>query len=414
MNERGPYDVIVIGGGASGMMAASVASSRGKKVLLLEKNKNLGEKLKISPGGRCNITNAEEDERKLLKKYGKSEQLLYSSFSQFGVKETFSFFDERNLPLVVEANKRAFPATQKASDVFRVLEKCLTEGNVTVKSLSPVSKIETNGGRITNVIAGGESYSATSYILATGGFSHPETGSTGDGFVWLRDLGHTVVDPSPNIVPLKTKETWSHTLAGTSLTGMKITYFINGKKSFAEKGNVLFTHFGLSGPLVLNASGRVADLLQEGDVTAKIDCHPELEDHELEAKILSVFDAEKNKSLKNAFKLIAPLGTSSALLTLLPDIDPEKKVHSITKDERKQIGKLLKALPLTITGLMGFDRAVVADGGVVLEEMNMKTMRSLRTQNLFVTGDLLHINRPSGGYSLQLCWTTGYVAGTNA
>ncbi len=414
MSENTEYDVIVIGGGASGMMAACVASLNGKKVLLLEKNKNLGEKLKISGGGRCNITNAEEDVRKLLKKYGKSEQLLYSSFSQFGVKETFEFFEKRKLSLVVEANKRTFPATQKASDVFKVLEKCLKEGSVTVKSLSPVSKIETKGGRITSVITGRESYSADSYILATGGLSHPETGSTGDGFKWLSELGHTVVKPSPNIVPLKTKEVWSHELAGTSLRDMKITYLINGKKAFAEKGNVLFTHFGLSGPLILNASGRIADLLQEGDVTAKIDCFPSLDEGELEAKILSVFDTEKNRAFKNAFKSIAPTGMCAVLLTLLPRIDPEKKVHSVTKEERKEIVKLLKALPLTITGLMGFDRAVVADGGVVLEEIDTKTMQSLLIKNLFITGDILHINRPSGGYSLQLCWTTGYVAGTNA
>ncbi len=414
MNKNATYDVIVIGGGASGMMAAAVATLNGKKVLLLEKNKNLGEKLKISGGGRCNITNAEDDIRKLLKKYGKSEQLLYSSFSQFGVKETFKFFEERNLPLIVEANKRAFPRTQKASDVFQVLEKCLKDGNVVVKSLSPVSSIESKDGRITQVVAGGESYSADSYIFATGGFSHPETGSTGDGFEWLRDLGHTVVDPSPNIVPIKTKEKWGHTLAGTSLKDMKMTFFINEKKSFAIKGNVLFTHFGLSGPLILNASGRIADLLQEGDVTLKIDCYPNLDEGELEAKILSVFDTEKNRAFKNAFKTIAPIGMSAALLLCLPKIDPEKKVHSITKDERKEIVRLLKALPLTITGLMGFDRAVVADGGVILEEIDTKTMQSKIVSNLFITGDLLHINRPSGGYSLQLCWTTGYVAGVNA
>ncbi len=414
MTKGAPYDVIVIGGGASGMMAACAASLNGKKVLLLEKNKQLGEKLKISGGGRCNITNAEEETQKLLKKYGKAEQQLYSIYSRFGVKDTFSFFEERNLPLVVEANKRAFPSTQKASDVFRVLEKCLAENKVTVLSQSPVTSIETNDGRITSVIAGGKSYTASSYILATGGLSHPETGSTGDGFTWLKELGHTIVEPSPNIVPLKTKEVWSHVLAGTSLSGMKTTFLVNAKKAFALKGNLLFTHFGLSGPLILNASGRVADLLQEGDVTAKIDCFPELQDHELEAKVLSIFDTEKNRMFKNVFKMITPPGMHSAILTLLPAIDQDKKVHSITKEERKQICMLLKALPLTITGLMGFDRAVVADGGVVLEEIDMKTMQSLIVRNLFITGDLLHINRPSGGYSLQLCWTTGYVAGMSA
>ncbi len=414
MKQSEQYDVIVIGGGASGMMAACIASLNNKRVLLLEKNKFLGEKLKISGGGRCNITNAEDDEHKLLKKYGDSEQMLYSAFAQFGMKDTFSFFESRKLPLVIEANKRAFPSTQNAHDVFKVLENSLISTNVTIISNSPVSLIKTENASVTEVIAGGISYKAQSYILSTGGMSHPETGSTGDGFKWLTELGHTVVKPSPNIVPLKTKEKWGHTLAGTSLSGIKITFLINRVKSFVLKGNLLFTHFGISGPLILNASGRVADLLHEGDVTAKIDCFPHLEDHELESKVLSIFDAEKNKMFKNVFKSIAPPGTHTALLACLPAIDHDKKVHSITKEERKQICILLKALPLTITGLMGFDRAVVADGGVVLEEINMKTMQSLIVNNLFITGDLLHINRPSGGYSLQLCWTTGYIAGKHA
>jgi predicted Rossmann fold flavoprotein len=414
MNKGTSYDVIVIGGGASGLMAAAVASSLGKRVLLLEKNKSLGEKLKISGGGRCNITNAEEDQRKLLKKYGKAEKFLYSPFSKFGVKETFSFFEGRGLPLVIEANKRVFPASQKAIDVVRVLEKSLREGNVTIKNFVPVSSIKCKGDCIVGVESKGVIYTASSYIVATGGVSHPETGSTGDGFKWLEDLGHKVIAPSPNIVPIATKESWGHALAGKSLSTMKITFLVNGKKAFSEKGGLLFTHFGLSGPLILNSSGRVADLLQEGSVTASIDCFPELDEKALETMILSTFDTEKNKMFKNVFKQISPPGIHTALLKLLPNIDGDKKVHSITKEERRQVCLLLKNLPLTVTGLMGFDRAVVADGGVSLSEIDTKTMRSLFIKNLFITGDLLHINRPSGGYSLQLCWTTGFVAGTNA
>lgn len=406
------YDVIVIGGGASGLMAAAVAAERGQRVLLLEKNRELGNKVRISGGGRCNITNAEMDVRTLLKKYGEAEQALYAAFARFGVPETFAFFEERQLPLVVEENLRAFPKSQKAPDVVRVFEKALKTAGVVVKTAAAVTKVMVRDGTITSVTAGGVEYTARSYVLATGGVSHPETGSTGDGFAWLSDLGHTVSPPSPTIVPLATSEGWSHALSGKSLRG-KVTFLVDEKKAFAETGNILFTHFGISGPTVLNASPRVADLLWKGSVTAKLDCFPDLDEAALAAEMLALFTTEKNKTLKNALKTLLP-GVYSALLSALPTIDPEKKVHSVTKEERRFLCRSLKALPLTITGLMGFDRAVVADGGVHLGEVDTKTMRSRKIGNLFITGDLLHIRRPSGGYSLQLCWTTGYIAGMNA
>ncbi len=415
MQNQDSYDVIVIGGGASGMMAAGRAAEGGKKILLLEKNKKLGEKLKISGGGRCNITNAEYDTRELLKHYGKTEQFLYSAFSQFGVKDTFSFFEKKGLPLVVQARKRAFPHTEKAFDVFATLEKYIRAGKVTVLNESPVTKINIAGKKIISVLCGKKEYKADSYILATGGVSHPETGSTGDGFDWLKDLGHSISDPTPTIVPLAVSDKWIKELAGVSLSFMKITFFMEGAKQFSKKGKVLFTHFGLSGPLILNSASQVADLLHSGSVTATIDAFPDTDLGALEKKIISVFDKNKNKMLKNVFGDIAPHGTTLAILSLLKDqINPDTKVHSVTKEQRKIIVNLLKALPVTITGLMGYDRAVVADGGVALSEIDTKTMRSKKIKNLFITGDLLHINRPSGGYSLQLCWTTGYVAGSNA
>lgn len=408
------YDVIVIGGGASGMMAAGRAAELGKKVLLLEKNKNLGEKLKITGGGRCNITNAEEDEHVLLSHYGQSKNFLYSPFSQFGMKDTFSFFEGKNLPIVVQARKRAFPKTEKAWDVFKVLEKYLIKGKVDILSNAKVTKIVGKAGKIEKVLASNKEFTANSYILATGGISHPETGSTGDGFKWLRDLGHKVEDPTPTIVPLAVADAWVKELSGTSLSFMKITFFTNGKKSLALKGKVLFTHFGLSGPLILNAAGKVADMLHDGVVTATIDAYPDTDIGTLDKKITKVFDANKNKIFKTAFKEIAPEGTVFALLPMLKNIPQDMKVHSITREQRREIVDLLKALPVTITGLMGYDRAVVADGGLSLKEIDTKAMRSTLYRNLYVTGDLLHISRPSGGYSLQLCWTTGYVAGSNA
>ncbi len=409
------FDVIVVGGGSSGLMAAGCAAARGRKVLLLEKNKKLGEKLKISGGGRCNITNAEFDERALLKNYGKAEQFLYSIFSQFGVKDTFSFFESKGLPLVVQARKRAFPQTERALDVYLALEKYIRAGKVQVKTSSPVTRVAAESAKIMNVFCGQQEYKAKSFIFATGGVSHPETGSTGDGFPWLAQLGHTVLKPTPTIVPLAVREVWVKELAGVSLSFMKITFFVNGVKKFAETGKILFTHFGVSGPLILNVAHKVSDLLHDGIVTASIDAFPDTNLGSLEHRIIAVFDKNKNKMLKNIFLDIAPEGTSQSILSLLKEsVDGDTKVHSVTKEQRKSIVHLLKALPITITGLMGYDRAVIADGGVPLAEIDMRTMRSKKVENLFIVGDLLHINRPSGGYSLQLCWTTGYVAGSYA
>ncbi len=405
-------DVIVIGGGASGLMAATVAAERGQRVLLLEKNRELGKKVRISGGGRCNITNAEMDVRMLLKKYGEAEQALYAAFARFGVPETFEFFTSRDLPLTVEVNKRAFPETERAADVVRVFEQALAAAQVEVKTGVAVTKVRSENGRVSGVVADNVVYRARSYVLATGGVSHPETGSTGDGFAWLAAMGHTVAAPSPTIVPLATSEAWSHTLAGKSVRA-KVTFYSEEKKAFAETGNILFTHFGISGPTVLNAAARVADLLWKGSVIARLDCFPELDEGALDRELVARFDAEKNKVLRNVLRGLLP-GVATGVLAALPTIDPEKKVHSVTKEERRFLVRSLKALPLTVTGLMGFDRAVVADGGVLLAEVDTKTMRSRLMDNLYITGDLLHIRRPSGGFSLQLCWTTGYLAGMSA
>lgn len=408
------YDVIVIGGGASGMMAAGHAAKKGKNVLIIEKNKNLGEKLKITGGGRCNITNAEENIRVFMKNYGKAEQFLYSPFSIFGVPETVSFFESIGIPIVVQARNRAFPKTEKALDVYKALEKFINRDNIKVLKNTSVKSIEKDRELIKQVNTNNGTYKADQYILATGGMSHPETGSTGDGFKWLKELGHNVVEPTPTIVPLAIKESWVHELAGVSLSFMKITFFVDNKKAFSKTGKILFTHFGLSGPLILNSAADVKDLLHTGFVTAHIDTYPDTDHKMLEQKIISVFDNNKNKDIKNILDEIVPHGMQNIFFKIIPAIEPNTKVHSISKEQRKELVSILKALPITITGLMGYDRAVVADGGVSLTEIDMKTFKSKVIKNLSITGDLLHINRPSGGFSLQLCWTSGYIAGTNA
>ncbi|MCB9818685.1 aminoacetone oxidase family FAD-binding enzyme [Candidatus Nomurabacteria bacterium] len=414
MDNTHHFDVIVIGGGAAGLMAAGRAAERGRKVLLFEKNKKVGKKLSISGGGRCNITNAEEDLKVLLSNYGSSEQFLYSAFSEFGVKETFKFFESRKLPLKVEERKRVFPKSEKAPDVVSTLTEYVANENVDLRLGTPVRQILVADGLIKSVVASGGEYTADSYIFASGGVSHPETGSTGDGFAWLRELGHTVKEPTPTIVPLKARDAWIRTLMGKTLTATKITFYQGNKKCFASSGDILLTHFGLSGPTILNSAGAVSDLLHTGPVTARIDLFPKLDVGESDKMLVDYFEDYKNKLLKNVIRELLPPGTADGLLALVPSIDPEKKVHSITREERRSLIDTFKTLPVNISGLMGYDKAVVADGGVPLTEMDMRTFRSLRSPNIFIVGDLLNIKRPSGGFSLQLCWTTGYIAGNHA
>lgn len=414
MNQSEQFDVVVIGGGASGMMSAIVAAQNGKRVVLLEKNKSLGKKLDITGGGRCNITNAEFDTKKLLTVYGDAAPFLYSPFSQFSVQDTFDFFESRGMPLVVQALKRAFPKSEKATDVTNLLKKELEKLGVDIRTQTSAKRLLHDGKTIIGIETTKGTFIGASYILATGGLSHPETGATGDGFAFLKELGHAVKDPTPSIVPLAVPEQWVHKLAGITASDAKVTFFLDGKKQFSKTGKILFTHFGLSGPTILNSAGKVSDLLHAGAVTAFIDICPGEDVGTFDARVVELFDANKNKNLQTVFKDLVPTGMAAALELHFPDIDFTKKVHSVTKDERKLIIKLLKALPVTITGLMGFDRAVVADGGIHLSEVDTKTMRSKKISNLYITGDLLDINRPSGGYGLQLCWTTGYVAGKSA
>lgn len=409
------YDVIVIGGGASGLMAAGVAASRGARILLLEKSHTLGIKLAHTGGGRCNITNALFNTRAILAHYGSAEQYLYSAFAQFDVQSTFDFFAERGLPLVIEERGRAFPETQHAGDVVRVLTEYCHEGHVTIRTHSGVTRILTNNKKVLGVeTSHGVTEYAPSIILATGGLSHKEMGATGDGFTFLRELGHAVEPPTPTLVPLAVAEPWVKVLSGSSLSHAKIHFYLDGKKKFTKEGPLLYTHFGISGPTILNSAHAVADLLKAGTVTARVDAFPHQDEQALDVALLGIFDTNKNKELKNVLAKFLPEGMLPALSLLFPMLDVSTRVHSVTLKERKQIIRTLKALPLTITHLMGFDRAIVADGGVRLSDIDTRTMESRHVAGLFVSGDLLHINRPSGGFSLQLCWTTGYVAGIHA
>lgn len=409
------YDVIVLGGGASGMMAAISAARNGASVMLLEKNKVLGKKLSITGGGRCNILNAEEDKRLLLANYGKSEKFLHSAFSIFGMEEACAFFESIGIKIKVEARKRAFPVSESAQDVVDALVKELRGLKVKIISGAEVKQIRSQDGGIRYVQAGGQRYLAKNYILATGGSSYAETGSTGDGFKWLRQMGHEVKEPTPNITPLAAEEAWLKEVSGVTAKNVDVIFYLKGKSNFKITGDVLLTHFGLSGPLILNNAYRVAELLEIGQVTAEMDCFPKLNEKELDANVIKALAEHPAKQLRNTLRFIAPTGLNKAVTKLAAGQQDILLGNSeVSKADRLKLVRLLKALPLTINGLMGFERAIVADGGLSLGDIDTRTMQSKKINNLYITGDLININRPSGGYSLQLCWTTGHIAGTIA
>lgn len=421
------WDVAVIGGGPSGMMAAGRAAELGAKVILIEKNDSLGKKLLITGGGRCNVTNAELDNRKLLEKFKDDGKFLFSAFSQYSVKETLDFFHKRNLETKIEAGQRVFPLSNKSQSVWNVMVEYIKKGNVTILSNSSVDgllledKTHSAGseqGNITGVKISGKTIYAHSVVVATGGKSHPETGSTGDAYKWLKNIGHTIIEPVPSLVPLATKDKWIKKLAGVSLDNIKLTVYLDGVKQFLKKrplskvGKILFTHVGVSGPTVLNMSKDIGELLGYGDVVVMLDLLPEIDQEKLNLKLLEIFKENDKKKFKNCLSDLI-LSSITPVVVELSDIDPEVQCNSVTREERIKLIGLLKSVPIHIDKLLGLDKAIVSSGGVSLNEIDFKTMRSRLHPNLYIIGDLLNIDRPSGGYSLQICWTTGFVAGTN-
>ena len=410
------WDVAVIGGGPAGMMAAGRAAELGARVVLIEKNKTLGKKLLTTGGGRCNVTNAELDNKKMLAKFKDSGKFLASTFSQWNVQSSLDFFHSRSMPTKIEAEQRVFPLSNSARSVWDTLVEYLTataENPVTVISNSPVKTLHHSDSYITYIeLRNTKIIHAKSFILATGGTSHPETGSTGDGYAWLRQLGHTVCESGGALVPLALKDPYV-SAAGAVVTNAKITILQNGKRQSQSKGKVLFTHVGLSGPGILNMSRDIGELLKYGDVTVEIDLLPLLGYEKVNELLQESFHVHANKKVRNVFTGIIPPALVSTIL-LKSQVDPETPSNSVTRESRIRIMKSLKHLQCEVSHLLGMDKAIITSGGVDLHEIDWKTMRSLKCTNLYLVGDILDIDRPSGGYSLQLCWTTGFVAGSNA
>lgn len=414
MENKTLWDVVVVGGGPAGMMAAGRAAERGAKVLLLEKNSGLGKKLLITGGGRCNLTNAELDTRKFLLKFKERGKYLFSAFSQHGVKETLDFFHANGMQTKIEKELRAFPVSDSARSVWDVLVNYMKKHKVKVLSDSPVAEIIKENGVLVGVrLKDKKVIKGKAIILATGGTSRPDTGSTGDGFAWLKAIGHKVIEPVPSLVPLAVKDAWVKRLAGVRLDDVKITIFQNDAKQGTAQGKVLFTHVGVSGPTILNMSKDVGELLKYGPVVLSLDLLPKEDPGSLDVRLQKLFKENDKKKFRNALSGFIPSAIAPVIVEL-SKIDPGTACNSITREDRKRLGALIKSVPLNISKLLGADKAIVSSGGVELDEVDTRTMSSRLFPNLYLAGDVLNIDRPSGGYSLQLCWTTGFVAGNSA
>jgi predicted Rossmann fold flavoprotein len=409
------------------MMAAIEASKLGAKVALLEKNSGLGRKLLLTGKGRSNITRAEFNPKELAKKYGREGDFLLYPLSVFGVKETLKFFEEHGLKTKIERGKRIFPQSDKAGDVLNVLIQSLKKNNVSILTKAEVGEIFISseakevlisGNEITELfLKDGRKITAKNYIICTGGKSYPQTGSTGDGYKWLQKLGHTIIKPRPALTPINIKEAWPKEAQGLSLKNVELFVFQN-KKNLLKKvesrfGELLFTHFGISGPIVLDLSGKIGELLEKGGVSLFLDLKPALSFEKLDKRLQSDFAKQSNKMFKNSLADLLP-SKLIPVIVKLSGINQMKKVNKITKEERNKLAKLLKNLEMTVNSLLGFETAIITLGGVSLKGIDAKTMKSKLIDNLFLAGEIINLHGPTGGYNLQLCWSTGHLAGQSS
>jgi len=404
------YDAIIIGGGPAGMLAAGRAGAQGGRVLLLEKNKELGVKLLATGGGRCNFTNQLADKKETLGVYGKNHKFLFSAFNKFGVSDTINFFSDLAVSSKEEDHGRVFPRSDRADDIRQALIKYLKQSLVEIRLGACVKEIVAHDKKIIKVVlANGQEILSKNFIIATGGKSYYQTGSTGDGYKWLSDLGHKIIMPRPALTPIIVKETIVKNLEGLSLKDVEISLYQNNKKITSRLGDIIFTADGLSGPGIIDLSGLVGSLLY-APTFLKIDFKPETGKTELEKKLQSDFHRAPKKMFKNYLADLVPPKLAPIIIKLT-GINGSKQIGDITKPERQAIIKALKEFSLEIKDLKGFSRAMITAGGVSVKEVDPKTMRSRLYENLYLVGEILDLDGPSGGYNLQICWSTGYAAG---
>jgi len=402
--------VIVVGGGASGLMAAGMAAKRGLQVMLLERNATVGRKLRISGKGRCNLTN-ETDVPGLEKQIPSNPKFLRPAFYRFTPKDTMAFFEALGVPLKTERGGRVFPESDNADDVICALEAFCGEAGVDIRTNTTVKHLLTEGGRVTGVTTeDGVSYMADAVILAAGGSSYPGTGSRGDGFRMAKEVGHAIVQPQPSLVPLETVESWPLEAQGLSLRNVAMTTFSpEGKKLRSELGEMIFTHFGVSGPLVLSASRQVA---QRPGSTLVIDLKPGLDEETLDARIVRDFAERSNKQFVNALDALLPL-SMIPIIVHLSGIPERIPVHQITREQRLKLAHLLKHLTVTVKKARPFSEAIVTMGGVSTKEIDPNTLESKRVPGLYFTGEVIDVDAYTGGFNLQIAWSTGALAGTH-
>ena len=407
--------VIVVGGGAAGMFAAIAAAKNGHQVTLYEKNEKLGKKIFITGKGRCNITNA-ADMEELFDAVVTNSKFLYSSFYGYTNQNVIDFFEDAGVPVKIERGNRVFPISDHSSDVIRALEREMKKVGVKVCLNTEVKSVEAEKGKFNKVVLKDTTtQTADACIVATGGLSYRSTGSTGDGFRFAENVGHKVTQCFPSLVPMETKEPWICELQGRSLRNVEAKILDGKKELYKDFGEMLFTHFGVSGPLIISASSYVGKKFmdkngQKKELTLEIDLKPALTEEQLDQRVLRDFEENHNRQFKNAITKLFPTKLIPVMLEL-GGIDPEKKVNSIEKEERKQFVHLIKHFRMTLTGLRDYPEAIITKGGVNVKEIDPGTMESKLVKGLYFAGEVLDLDALTGGFNLQIAWSTGYAAG---
>lgn len=400
---------IVIGGGAAGMMAAYAAAMCGNEVSLYEKNEKLGKKVYITGKGRCNVTNACETQD-LLGNIVTNPKFMYSPIYTFDNNMVQSFMEEWGCPLKVERGNRVFPQSDKSYDVINALIRAMRENKVDINLDSHVSDILTENGHVTGVRVNGCDIKCDNVILATGGYSYPSTGSTGEGHTMASKLGHHITKCMPALVPFTAAEEWVKELQGLSLRNCGVTIYDGDHKIYEDFGELLFTHFGVSGPTVLSASSYAVDIIRKRPLRLVIDLKPALDEKQLDARILRDFEANINRKFMNSLDKLFPKSLIPVIIER-SGIDAQCRVNEITRDKRQGLVKLIKNFDLTLTGLRGFNEAIITHGGVDVKEIDSSTMESKLIKGLYFAGEMIDVDAVTGGFNLQVAWSTGYLAG---
>ncbi|SDC51921.1 MULTISPECIES: NAD(P)/FAD-dependent oxidoreductase [unclassified Candidatus Frackibacter] len=406
-------DIIVVGGGAAGMMAAGVAANQGAEVLLLEKNEQLGKKILITGKGRCNLTNNCGIEE-IIANFPKNGSFLYSALYTFTNQQLRDFFAELGVPTKVERGGRVFPESDSARDIVAALKRYLEENGVKIKLNTAVAKVLVEEKQVTGVEdRDGNCYLAKRVILTPGGAVYPSTGSSGDGYQMLERIGHTITSIKPSLVPLKVKEEWASEAQGLTLKNVEASLYFNDEMIRTEFGELLFTHFGVSGPIVLTLSRNVVNNLGKGSLKLEIDLKPVLTEQQLDDRVQRDFEQYSRKQFKNSLSDLLPSKLIPIVIEL-SSIPEDKFVNQITKEERAELVRILKGLTLTIIGTKGLKQAIVTKGGVSTDEIDSSTMESKLISGLYLAGEVVDIDAYTGGFNLQAAFSTGYLSGINS